>query len=284
MSYCAAAMRRRVCISGFIRGLELNGVCGQILLYHERDLEDDSVVEFTQIETCEFLDLVQSVNECVSVYEQLSRSLGNVEVVLEESLYREQSLVVEGLDRTLLEHFLEEGLTERCGQVIDKSRDAEVVVAYYVLLGVEYLADFDSYLSFLERACEVLHADNGSTDTDVDAGEELGLERVSDRARELFEVLYVYSALYLLYENYLALGDVEDEVLVLVREEVLYNVISRYVVRGYDADEEDNSVDIRVEVQLAGLDAYIARENVIENYVLYEVVAVILLVIILLDA
>ena len=37
-------------------------------------------------------------------------------------------------------------------------------------------------------------------------------------------------------------------------------------------------------MQLAGLDAYIARENVVENYVLHEVVAVILLVVILLDA
>ena len=192
--------------------------------------------------------------------------------------------MVEGFDRTLLEHFLEECLAECCRQVVDKSRDTEVVVAYDVLLGVEYLSDFNCYLRFLERTCEILHADNGGTDTDVDAGEELGLERIRYGACELFEILHVYSALDLLDENDLALGYVEYKVLVLVREEVLYYVIGRYIVGRDYAYEENNSVYIRVEVQLTGLYADIARKHVIEDYVLDEVVAVILLIIVLLYA
>ena len=263
---------------------ELHGVGGEVFLDHEGYLKDNSVVELAEVEACKLLDLVESVNESVSVNEELAGSLGHVKIVLEESLDREQRLVVEGLDRTLLEYFLQECLAESGGEMIDKSRDTEVVVAYYVLFGVEYLADLDSYLRLLERARQILHADNGSADTDIHAGEELGLERVRDGAGKLLEILDVDPALYFLYKNYLALGDVEYEVLVLVREEVLYNVIRRYVVGRDDADKEYYAVDVGIEMQLAGLDRDIAREDVVEDDVLYEVVAVVFLVIVLLYA
>ena len=64
--------------------------------------------------------------------------------------------------------------------MIDKARDTEVIIAYDILFGVEYLSDFNSDLSFLKRAREILYAHNGCADPDVHAGKELGLKRVGN--------------------------------------------------------------------------------------------------------
>ena len=138
---------------------ELCGVRSEVFLYHQRDLEDYRVVEFAQVEPGQLLDLVQAVNQRVAVYEQLSGGLGHVQAVLEELLDSEQGLVIEGLNGVLLENFLEEGLAQSGREVVDKSCDTEVVVAYDVLVGVEYLSYLEGCLSLLEGACEVLNAD-----------------------------------------------------------------------------------------------------------------------------
>ena len=85
---------------------EFYRICGEVFSYHERDFENYRVVEFSQVKTRQLLDLVKSVNERVSVYEQLSRGFRNVQVVLEEALDSEQCFVVERVDRAFLEHFL----------------------------------------------------------------------------------------------------------------------------------------------------------------------------------
>ena len=54
---------------------ELNRVCGQIFLNHESNFEDDSMVKFSQVKTCQLLDFFESVHESISVYEKLSGSL-----------------------------------------------------------------------------------------------------------------------------------------------------------------------------------------------------------------
>lgn len=77
---------------------ELGRICGQILLDHQCDLEDDSVVEFTQIESRQLLYLFKTVNERVSVNEKLSRCLGNVQAVLKELLDSEERFMVERFD------------------------------------------------------------------------------------------------------------------------------------------------------------------------------------------
>ena len=179
--------------------------------------------------------------------------------------------MVERVDRAHLEHLVEECLAESGREVGDKASDTEVVVAYDYLVGVEYLADFESHLSLLERACEVLYADNGSTDTNVYAGIELTAERVRDRASELLEVLGVDGALELLYEDDIGLCDVEDEVLVLVGEEVLDNVIRGDVVRGNYPDEENSAAYLGVEVELSCLDDDVSGEDIVEDNVLDEV-------------
>lgn len=168
--------------------------------------------------------------------------------------------------------------------MVNKSCDTEVVVAYDVLVGVEYLSYLEGCLSLLEGACEVLNADYRSADADVHLCEELAGQRVGDGARQLFKVAHVDVVLYFLDENDVVFRYVEYEILVLVREEVLYNVVSGDVVGGDNADEEHDSADIGVEVQLARLEADIAGQDIVKDYILYEVVAVVLFVVVLLDA
>ena len=86
----------------------LCGACVEVLLDHKSYLEHDSVLEFAQVKTGELLDLFKSVHQSVAVYEQLTRGLGNVEVVFEEALDGEQGLLIEALDGTALEYFLQE--------------------------------------------------------------------------------------------------------------------------------------------------------------------------------
>ena len=131
------------------------------------------MLELSEVETGELSDLLEAVDQRVSVYEELSRGLGDVEVVLEEALDGHEGLAVEALEAALLEDLLEEHLAEGGRQLIDKSADAEVLVADDILLGVEDLADLNRDLSLLEGAREVLDAVDSGTDTDRDLSVEL---------------------------------------------------------------------------------------------------------------
>mgnify|MGYP003314614833 CR=1 FL=1 len=59
---------------------------GEIAAYHQSNLEGERVIEFTEIKTRQLLDLVKTVNESVSVNEELSRGLRHVEVIVKEAL------------------------------------------------------------------------------------------------------------------------------------------------------------------------------------------------------
>ena len=93
---------------------------------HERYLKGDGMVELTEVESGHLLYLVQAVNKGITVDKELSRGLGNIEIVLKECLNCNQGLAVERLYRSALEYLLEIHLAQRCRQLIDKSADAEV--------------------------------------------------------------------------------------------------------------------------------------------------------------
>ena len=144
----------------------------EIFLNHEGYLEHDSVLKFTKVETGQLLDLLKTVHQRVAVYEQLTGRLGDVEIVLKETLDREQSLLIQALDGAALEHFLEEHLAERGRQLIDQTGDAEIIIADDRALSVEYLRNLKSGLGFLEGARQILDAGDGGTDTDNAMGVE----------------------------------------------------------------------------------------------------------------
>ena len=85
---------------------ELCGVCSEVFLYHQRDLEDYRVVEFAQVEPGQLLDLFQAVNQRVAVHKQTAAGFGNVQVVLKEALDGEQRFRVKRINAVLLEYCL----------------------------------------------------------------------------------------------------------------------------------------------------------------------------------
>ena len=84
-------------------------------------------------------------------------------------------------------------------------------------------------------------------------------------------------------ENDIGLCDIENEILVLVREEVLYNIISGNVICRDDPDKEYSTADLGIEVELSCLDNDVSWENIVQDNILDEVVSVILLIVVLLD-
>ena len=218
------------------------------------------------------------------MYKELSRGLRNVEVVFEEALDSEEGLLVEALDAAALEYLLEEHFAEGRRKLIDKTGDAEVIIAYDSALGVEYLGDLKGRLCFLEGTRQILDASNGGADTDNAVGVEFAGEGVRDGACELLEVAALGVRLNLLDKRDFLLVDIDNEVLGLVGEEVLYDIVSGNVCLGYDLDQQAYARNLGVEVKLSCLEVDISGENVVENDVLDEVRTVVLLIIVLLDA
>ena len=85
---------------------KLNGLGIEILFNHERYLKGDSVLKLAQIKAGHLADLVKTVNQGVAVYKKLTRSFGNVEVVLKERLNGLQGLAVERFKAAALEYLL----------------------------------------------------------------------------------------------------------------------------------------------------------------------------------
>ena len=79
---------------------------------------------------------------------------------------------------------------------------------------------------------------------------------------ELFKILGIDVVPYFLDKGYVSLIDVDDEVLCLVREEVLNYVEDGSVLVARNSDEKDNARSVVVEAELAGLNENVARKNV----------------------
>ena len=141
-------------------------LASKVLLNHKSYLEGNSVLKLAEIETCDLTDLLKSVYKSVSVYEELSRGLGYVQVVLEERLHGHKSLAIKRLERSLLEHLAEEYLAKSSRELIDKSADAELFVGHNRLFDIEHLADLEGDPCFLVGSGKILKTVNDGGDTD----------------------------------------------------------------------------------------------------------------------
>ena len=128
----------------------LHRLIGEILLDHESHLEDNGMVEFAQVKTCELLDLFQTIDKGISMNEELAGRLGDIQIVLKELLDSKESFLIKGFDGALLEYLFEEHLAQRIRQLINKSGNAQILIRNNCLFGIEYLADFESHLRLLE--------------------------------------------------------------------------------------------------------------------------------------
>ena len=91
--------------------LQFSGLGIEVFLDHECHLESNGVLKLAQVKACELTDLFKSVNQSVSVNEQLSGRFGNIQVIFKERLDSLERLSVERFKTALLEHLLQEHLT-----------------------------------------------------------------------------------------------------------------------------------------------------------------------------
>ena len=131
------------------------------------------MVKFPKVKTGKLFDFFKTVNKGVSVHKKLAACFGNVKVVFKEFLNGEKGFLVKAFNRTFFENLAKEHFTKRCGKLIDKTRNAKVIVAYNGLVGVEHLADLKSDLRFLKALCQILYACGGGADAHVYSGKEL---------------------------------------------------------------------------------------------------------------
>ena len=101
---------------------------------------------------------------------------------------------------------------------------------------------------------------------------------------QVFKVFRIDIGIDLFDEGDIGLGDVDDEVLVAVREQVLDDVEDGGILGTGDADEEHDTGGVGVEPEFSRLDVNVSRQDVVEDDILHKVAAVILLVVELLDA
>lgn len=263
---------------------EFDRLGGKVFLDHHGDLEGDGVIKLTEVKSRQLTDLFKSVNKRISVDEELSRCLGNIEIVLEEALNGEQGLPVKCLDASLLEHLGEEHLAKSGRELIYKSADAEVFVAYDILFGIEHLSDLDGDLCLLVGAGKILDALDSGTDTDGYLCIELGPEGVGDRLSDLFDSSCVIVRLDFLDKHDIAFTDAYYIVLVLVGEHILNHLVRDDLVLSDELDKHYDAHDIVAEVKLLGLEVDVARKNVVKYNILYKRSLVVFVVVKPLDA
>ena len=93
--------------------LRIDPSAGQILFHHQRHLESNGVVELPQVQAGELFDLLQPVHQGVPVDEELPGGLGDVQVVLKETMDGKQGFLVQGVDGIFLEEIGRASCRER---------------------------------------------------------------------------------------------------------------------------------------------------------------------------
>ena len=241
------------------------------------------MVELTKVKTGELSDLLKTVNKGVSMYEELSRGLGNVEIVLKEALHGHKSLAVERLKRSLLEDLLEEDLAKSGGELIDKSADAEVLIGHDGALDVEHLTNLKGDSCFLICSCKVLKLLNNGGDTYKDLCAVLGLSLAENALCLSLKLLGGTAVANFLYYYYVLLADIDNVVLGSVRSDVLNDLIGSELGCALELNHDNCAVFLVAHMELVGLDIDIVGENVVTDDVLNERALVILLVVEALD-
>ena len=88
----------------------------------------------------------------------------------------------------------------------------------------------------------------------------------------------------LLDQHRIRLADIEDEILLLVREQTADHIVGGNVVGTGDADQKHHPLHVRDKMQFPGLGINIAGQNIVQHHILDEIGLVELFIVILLDA
>ena len=234
------------------------------------------MVELTQVKTGQLLDLLQTIHQRVTVDEQLTGGLGHVQIVLEELIDGEQSLLIQRIQRILLEHFGQEDLAQGGGQLIDQTANAQIFVVDNALLGVKHLAHIDSGLGFLVSVCQTTHMVGNRADTDHGLNEQLALQLLLHGPGHSLQLLSLLATLQLLDHSDIGLVDAQGKVQLLVAEVVGDHIHGSHIGMTHLTNQEHSSGSIGSEMQFLCTDIDIAGQDVIHNNILNEGASVVL--------
>ena len=211
---------------------------------------------------------------------QLAARFRDVEVILEEFVYRLQRILVKSFKRIFLEHLVEEHLAERGGQLIYYTADAEIFIANDRLFRIENSADVDRDLGFLITVGKLAQVTRGRSDADYAFDLKLVAQNGLNALGNGFHLGAVVSAGELFYNDDICLVYADNEVMLLIGEKRLQNLNARNV-RALDlTHKQQRTRNIGGKVQLLGPYINVAGKNVIGNYILKKSSLIVLFLVI----
>ena len=211
---------------------------------------------------------------------QLAARFRDVEVILEEFVYRFKRVLVKSFKRIFLEDLIEEHFAERCGQLIYYTADTEIFIAYDRLFRVEDSADIDRDLGFLIAVGKLAQVTRGRSDADDAFYLKLVAQNGLDALGNGFHLGAVIAAGKLFYNDDIGLVYADDEVMLLIGEKRLQDLDARNV-RALDlTHEQQRTRNIRGKMQLLCSYINVAGKNVIGNYILKKSSLIVLFLVI----
>ena len=223
------------------------------------------MVELAQVESRQFTNLFEAVHERVTVDEQFTGRLGDVQVVLEEGTHGIERLVVERLERAAAEHLLQKHLAQRRRQLVDQPPDAEVLVGDRVLRGIEHLADLERDARLLIGAGKILDVGDDGGDTDRDVHEGFRIQRLDDVLGDLADVRLRRAVRQLLHQRDVLLPDVDDIVMGAVGVHTADDLIGELLRGALVFDDVHDALFLGAEAQLLGFRVDVARQDIVEH-------------------
>ena len=216
------------------------------------------MVELTQIQTGELLDLFQTINQGIAVDKQLPGSLGNVQVVLKELVDGEQGFLIQRINGVLLEHFAEEDLAQGGGQLVNQAANAQIFVVHDALLGIKDLTHFNGSLCFLVRVSQFPQMVCNGANANDSLDPQFILQGFLHACCDLLQIFAGGSAADLLNNGNIHLIDRQHKVLKLVGEHACQNVYGCHIAVTNLTDQEYSTGCNRVRV-----DIHTARPGVV---------------------
>ena len=119
------------------------------VVYKHGNLECHGLIEFPYIQSGCFLQPFQPVHQCIPVNVQLSRSFGNIQIVVKEVADGEHRLVIQFLKNVVVKCLLQKKIAQRRRKLVDQPPDSQTVVGGNSLIRFEYLPHGHGKLRFL---------------------------------------------------------------------------------------------------------------------------------------
>ena len=147
------------------------------------------MVEFSQIKTRQFFDLLEPVNEGIAVNIELSGCFRNIEVILEELVNCSQRVFIQSVYGIFLEYFIEEHLAEPCRQLIDNSAQAKGIILDNALVRFKNRTDLNGNLGLFISVRQLAQMVSNRADADDGIDAKFFLQMLANSLRNFYSIV-----------------------------------------------------------------------------------------------